>query len=130
MTTDYEKRLLIKTTKTMKTVTTIIMSLLFVAVFAPEVKAQQPCGDKVVTIEANMNCNSCKKTIETGLAKEKGVKAVVADLETKMVTVTYDESKVSETSLVKSIEEMGYKAKISDAKKGADKAPKKTGDGC
>lgn len=113
----------------MKAVTTIIMSLLFVAVFAPEVKAQQPKGDKVVTIEANMSSDGCKKTIETGLAKEAGVKSVVADSKTKMVTVTYDESKTNETSLVKSIEKMGYKAKISDGKKGGDKAQKKAG-GC
>lgn len=114
----------------MKTVTTIIMSLLFVAVFAPEVKADGPCGDKVVTIEASMNCNGCKKTIETGLAKESGVKSVVADLDSKLVTITYDESKISDASLVKSIEKMGYKAKISDTKKEGDKTSKKTGDGC
>jgi copper chaperone CopZ len=113
----------------MKTVTTIFMSLLFVAVFAPEVKAQQPSGDKVVTIEANMSCDGCKKSIESGLAKEAGVKSVVADSKTKMVTVTYDESKVSDASLVKSIEKMGYKAKVSDGKKSGE-ASKKSGGGC
>lgn len=113
----------------MKTLGTIIMSLLFVAVFSPELKAQEPSGDKVVTIEANMSCDGCKKTIESGLAKEAGVKSVVADSKTKMVTVTYDESKVSDASLVKSIEKMGYKAKVSDAKKSGE-ASKKTGGGC
>lgn len=113
----------------MKTLGTILMSLLFVAVFSPELKAQEPTGDKVVTIEANMSCDGCKKTIENGLAKEAGVKSVVADPKTKMVTVTYDQSKVSDATLVKSIEKMGYKAKVSDAKKG-DQASKKSCGGC
>ena len=105
------------------------MSLLFVAVFTPEVKAQQTKGDKVVTIEASMSCDGCKKTIETGLTRENGVKSVLADPRTKMVAVTYDESMVSDASLVKSIEKMGYKAKISDAKISSE-GSKKTGDGC
>ncbi len=114
----------------MRTVTSIIMTLLFVAVFAPKVNAQQPSGEKVVTIEANLSCDGCKKTVETGLAKEKGVKSVVADSKTKQVTVTYDESKTTEDKLVKSIEKMGYKAKVSGAEGKTSEASRKTGGGC
>ena len=116
----------------MKTLTTIFMSLLFVAVFAPELKAQEPTNEKVVTIEANMSCDGCKKTIESGLAKEAGVKSVVADAKTKMVTVTYDASQTNDETLVKSIKKMGYKAKVNEDGKKMQKheASRKTGGGC
>ncbi|NHB69790.1 heavy-metal-associated domain-containing protein [Perlabentimonas gracilis] len=125
----------------MRTLASIVMTLLFVAVLAPEVEAQKPSGEKTVNIEANLSCDGCKKTVETGLAKAKGVKEVKADPTTKMVTVTYDESKTSEEKLVKSIEKMGYKAKVSKgdkdcgtAKKDCDTkedvASRKTGGGC
>lgn len=115
--------------KTMRKIVTLVLGLLLVAALTPELKAQQPTGEKVVTIEANMSCDGCKKTIESGLAKEKGVKSVSADSKTKMVTVTYDESKTNEAALVKSIEKMGYKAKTSEGKKSSD-ASRKTGGGC
>lgn len=113
----------------MRKIATMVLGLLFVAALTPELKAQQPSGEKVVTIEANMSCDGCKKSIESGLAKEAGVKSVVADSKTKMVTVTYDESKTNEAALVKSIEKLGYKAKTAEGKKSGD-ASKKTGGGC
>jgi copper chaperone CopZ len=113
----------------MKILGTIVMSLLLLAVFSPELKAQQPAGDKVVTIEANMSCDACKKTIEAGIAKEKGVKSVTADSKTKKVVVTYDGSQNTDANLVKSIEGMGYKATVSDGKKSGE-ASKKSGGGC
>lgn len=116
----------------MKAIAAAAVTLLFVAGFSPELKAQKPTGDKVVTIEASMSCDGCKKTIETGLAKEKGVKSVVADLKTKKVVVTYDASLNSDDKLVKTIEKMGYKAKVSADATGAKtgEASKKSGGGC
>jgi len=115
----------------MRTLAIISMSLLFTAFFTPELKAQEPKGDKVVTIEANMSCDGCKKTIEAGLAKEKGVKSVAADSKTKKVVVTYDGSQNSDDNLVSSIEKMGYKAKVSGEKaKKSDDSSKKAGGGC
>jgi len=117
--------------KTMKAIAALAVTLLFVAGFNPETKAQTPSGDKTVTFETSIHCDGCKKTVETGLAKEKGVKSVVADPKTKMVTVTYDDSQISDASLAKSIEGLGYKAKVADPK--ADKAKeasKKSGGGC
>ena len=118
----------------MKTLASIVMTLLFLAALAPEVKSQEPTKEKTVNIEANLTCEGCKKTIETGLSKAKGVKEVKADPETKMVTVTYDESKTSEEKLVKSIERMGYKAKVSKGEKDCgskeDVASRKTGGAC
>lgn len=115
----------------MRKIAALAVTLLFIAGLSPEVKAQQPSNEKVVTIEAGMTCSGCKKTIETGLAKEVGVKSVKADLKTKTVTVSYDASQTSDEKLVKSIEQMGYSAKISDPNANkTDETAKKKGSGC
>lgn len=120
--------------KTMKAIAALAVTLLFVAGFTPESKAQTPSGEKTVTFKTSMHCDGCKKTIESGLAKEQGVKLVVADSKTKMVTVTYDASKTNDASLTKSIEKMGYQAKVADPNDKSDKkekdAAKKSGGGC
>lgn len=115
--------------KAMKTMAAFAVTLLLVAVFSPQVKAQDPTKEKTVTIKTSMHCDACKKTIETGLTKEKGVKSVSADSKTKMVTVTYDESQTNEENLVKSIKDMGYQAKVTKTKN-CDEAAKKNCGGC
>ncbi len=120
-----------KTMRTMRTISAFAITLLFFAGLTNEAKAQKPSNDKVVTIEASMTCDGCKKSIENKLAKEKGVKSVVADSKTKLVVVTYDETKTNDAALVKSIEKMGYNAKVADPnEKKAGDAAKKSGGGC
>lgn len=116
--------------KTMKAIAALAVTLLFVAGFSPELKAQTPSDDKTVTIKTSMTCDGCKKTIESGLAKELGVKSVVADSKTKLVTVTYDASKTTDANLVKSIENMGYQAKVTDGKEKSKDSAKKPCGGC
>lgn len=115
--------------KTMKVMAAFAVTLLMVAVFSPQVKAQTTSNEKTVTIKTSMHCDACKKTIESGLTKEAGVKSVSADSKTKMVTVTYDESQTNEENLVKSIKDMGYQAKVTETKKCAE-AEKKNCGGC
>ncbi len=97
----------------MKTIATIVLSVLFMTTYAPKVQAQQTESEKVVTIDASMSCQGCKKTIETGLAQEAGVKSVVANLRTKKVTVTYNANETNEGALVEGIEKLGYSASVS-----------------
>nr|WP_144032228.1 copper ion binding protein [Amphibacillus jilinensis] len=54
-----------------------------------------------------MSCQHCKKNIEHAL-QELGVKKAEVTLETHMVNITYDESKVSQQKLEETIAEQGY----------------------
>ncbi len=55
-----------------------------------------------------MHCDSCKSLIENEL-KDK-VNKVKVDLSVKTVTVDFDEKKISEKEIIKSIEGLGYNA--------------------
>ena len=104
----------------MKTLTTMVISLLMIASFTPESQAQKR-GDKTVVIEANMTCGQCKAKIEKDIAFERGVRAVEANHETKLVTIHYRENRNSDENLVKAIEKLGYKAKVHKPQKSVAK---------
>ncbi len=55
----------------------------------------------------NISCNHCVHTIKTELTEMGGVKIVDADLERKLVTVTY-EPPATEESLVTLLTEINY----------------------
>lgn len=62
---------------------------------------------QTVTIHVEgMSCNHCVNSVE-GAVSKLGASAKV-DLSAKNVTVTYDESKVSEGAIKEAIEEQGY----------------------
>ncbi|MBI4645254.1 MAG: heavy-metal-associated domain-containing protein [Bacteroidia bacterium] len=67
---------------------------------------------KTVKIKASMQCGSCKERIEKNIAFEKGVKDVVADVETKIVTIKFRSDKNTPENLAKAIEELGYATEI------------------
>jgi periplasmic mercuric ion binding protein len=54
------------------------------------------------------NCDMCKKTIETAVKKEEGVKSASWNKKTKMITVEYDEAKTSTLTIQKAIAAAGY----------------------
>ncbi len=116
----------------MKVIASAALTLLLISSLTQEVKAQKIKDEKTVVIEASMDCNSCKAKIEKNIAFEKGVKSLDVNLETKRVTITYQENKNSEEGLVKAIEKLGFTAKVVDQKECDAKpheCPKK-GDGC
>ncbi|MFA5511874.1 MAG: heavy metal-associated domain-containing protein [Candidatus Kapaibacterium sp.] len=67
---------------------------------------------KEVCVQTNLHCGSCAQKIERGLKKKDGVMTAKSDVDTKVVTVKFDGSKTSEKEITKSIEKMGYTAKI------------------
>jgi copper chaperone CopZ len=119
----------------MKTIASAVLTLLLISSLTQEVTAQKSKDEKTVVIEASMDCNSCKAKIEKNIAFEKGVKDLKVNLETKQVTILYQESKNSDENLVKAIEKLGFTAKIVDQNATKDcetktqECPKK-GDGC
>ncbi|MEW6636538.1 MAG: cation transporter [Actinomycetota bacterium] len=56
----------------------------------------------------DMSCAHCKAAIEGELSKLSGVERASADPDTKLVEVTYEESRVGTDRLKKAIESAGY----------------------
>jgi len=59
-----------------------------------------------------MHCQSCVTLLTKRLQKIEGVRHVNVNLATEKATVEFDETKTSESSIIKAIEELGYKAKV------------------
>ena len=53
------------------------------------------------------NCDMCKETIEGALKKE-GIDMADWDMETKIITVTYDSTKINLDAIEKNIASVGY----------------------
>lgn len=87
----------------------------FVAFFiltSGSINAQKTSKYEVVKIKASITCNSCKQTIEKNIAFEKGVKDLEVDLETKMVTITYNSEKTNPGQLEAAIQKLDFKTEI------------------
>jgi copper chaperone CopZ len=73
---------------------------------------QQDSKTETVKFATSITCENCVNTIMNGLPKEKGVKDVKTDLETKTVTVVYQKDKNSTEQIKRSIEKLGFTAKL------------------
>ncbi|MCW3464194.1 heavy-metal-associated domain-containing protein [Chitinophaga nivalis] len=79
------------------------------------VLAQTPQTD---SFKVAGNCNMCKKRIEKAATAIPGVKQAVWDVNTKMMTVTYDAAKTAPAAVQKQVAAAGHdteKAKAADA---------------
>ena len=57
-----------------------------------------------------MHCGACSTGIEMFLSNTEGVISAKVDYNTKKADVEYDDSKIKDTDIVKTIEEAGFKA--------------------
>lgn len=73
--------------------------------------------EKVISIKTEFHCNGGKSKIESEIAKLEGVNSVVADLETKIVTIKYDPAKQDKKKLVAAIEQTGHKTEFTKKSK-------------
>ncbi len=64
--------------------------------------------EKVEKIKTGFHCPNGKALIEKEMMKVDGVVSVVADVETKIVTIKYIDGKTNREKLVKAIETIGY----------------------
>jgi copper chaperone CopZ len=79
-----------------------------------------------IKIKTSAICDMCKETLEKNLAFEKGIKKSDLDVESKIITVTYNPEKISPEEIRKAIAKIGYDADDVPAnKKAYDKL-----DGC
>lgn len=57
-----------------------------------------------------MHCGACSTGIEMFLSNTEGVKSAKVSFENKKAEVEYDESKLKDEDVIKTIEEAGFKA--------------------
>ncbi len=102
------------------------MLLLLLSTAAVSAYAQQPTdsnivvvnGMYVVKIKTSAVCDMCKETIEKAMAYEKGVKKSDLDVDSKILTVTFDPNKTTLEKIRLAIVKSGYDAdgQLADAK--------------
>jgi len=88
-----------------------LMLAVLLGLFFQHATAQEKTKkSETIQIKTSAVCGMCKKTIETALYKEKGVKSANLDVASKVVTVTYKASVVTPDQLRKVITMVGYDA--------------------
>ena len=63
-----------------------------------------------VNITTSSLCSNCKKAIEHNLSFEKGVKSAIVDIDTKILTVVYDQKKTNPEKIRIAVTKTGYDA--------------------
>lgn len=108
--------------KTIKLITSSVF--VFILMFASQTKlnAQEKATTAELKVKTSAVCDMCKETIEKNLAFEKGIKKSVLDVDSKVVTVTYNPQKISPEKIRLAISKIGYDAdEIPANKKAHDK---------
>ncbi len=82
------------------------VKLLMLAAFAM-LSVSVSAQEKTDSFKVYGNCGMCKKRIEK-TAKVDGVSAASWDVQTKMLTITYDAAKVSNDSIQKKVAAVGH----------------------
>lgn len=96
----------------MKTLKKFFITILFAAV--PFILSAQEKAKTTGTVKykTSIECNNCVNKVMTNLPQEKGVKDVKCDVKTQEVTVTYQKDKNNPEQIKKSIEKLGFTAKV------------------
>ncbi len=89
-------------------------SLLSVVLFLALVSFNAYSEDaiKQVQIQTNAHCGGCKSKIEKGLNKLDGILKSDVNLENKVVTVSYNPSKINEEQITQKIADLGYSTTV------------------
>ncbi len=96
------------------------MAMLFAVTSCAQ--AQKKADTQEVKIKTFFHCPNGQALLQKELVKEPGVKAVVADLETKVVTITFEKGATDKDKLVAAIEKIGYKTEFTPEDKAINKA--------
>ena len=99
-------------------VTAIALGLMNVTTLTAQTKekVQTKKGIKTETFKVYGNCGMCKTRIEEAAKSIKGVKSAEWDVESKMMTVTWNESKSSLDDVSNGIASAGHDTKWNTAK--------------
>ncbi len=99
----------------------VLTSLLFLAMLTGIAQNKK---EQTVEIKTSAVCEMCKETLEYEMALEKGVKSSSLDVESKMLSITFNPKKTSIDLLRSRVIKTGYDAdgKLAD-QKAYDKLP-------
>lgn len=59
-----------------------------------------------------MSCDACKRSITKSINQLQGIKSLDIDLETKIITVIFDDEKTDEQSILNAVIGAGYEAEF------------------
>jgi mercuric ion binding protein len=92
----------------------IFTTTLFFLFSVLSLSAQEKKGKELSTVrfETSIDCENCVNTIMKNIPFEKGVRDVKCDLTTKEVLIQYQKEKTNPETLKRSIEKLGYTAKV------------------
>jgi mercuric ion binding protein len=92
----------------MKNLKSILLSGIFMLVMSINTTMAQDVAE--LKIKTSAVCDMCKETMEKHIAFEKGVKKSSLDVESKILTVTYNPSKITPEQIRKALAKSGYDA--------------------
>lgn len=67
--------------------------------------------ENVIFTVPDMSCSHCENTIKNAVGKLNGVENVLVDLNSKKVSVEYDEGRISSDTIKLTIQDQGYEVK-------------------
>lgn len=78
--------------------------------------------DSKVDLSTSITCGSCVNSIKTAFKDVDGVKDISANVETKVVTVSFDDEKITTDKIKSTITDLGYTADMKSKSCDASKA--------
>ena len=89
----------------------ILFALLAIVTLSLGASAQTTTdGMETIKIKTSAVCEMCKETLEKAMAYEKGVKESSLDVDSKILTVTYNTKKTSAEKIKLAVTKAGYDA--------------------
>ena len=95
----------------------LVLALLVTVVVAASAEELATATIELPTLQ----CGMCKKTIESKVGNDEGIKSIVVDVDKKTATVTYDKDVISLEAIEQAISKSGYDANETKADKRAQK---------
>lgn len=92
----------------MKNLKSILLSGIFMLVMSINTTKAQDVAE--LKVKTSAVCDMCKETMEKHMAFEKGVKKSSLDVESKILTVTYNPAKITPEQIRKAVSKSGYDA--------------------
>jgi copper chaperone CopZ len=66
----------------------------------------------VLKVQTNITCGGCASKIKTAMAKVEGIDKTDIDVDSKVVTLNYDDAKLNQKDLAAKITKLGYTAEV------------------
>ena len=84
---------------------------LFIALAFASVCFAKNIKTVVLTTNPEMHCTGCEKKIKENIRFEKGIKSIKTNLNTKTVTIEYDDDKTTVPAIIEGFKKIKYEAK-------------------